>query len=129
MRQKGGSDMADYYVTHPNLSISAIVHHAPTTEKARTTFLDYLERTGRWPRSRRQELRANMVAERVSDSFGLDADVELNYDYEPEPEAELPIGYYGSGGGEVPEYVEPEEEPVEARSPIQELSLGVNRGD
>lgn len=122
--------MAQYYVTHPNFDFSAVVH-APTTEKARTTFLDYLERTGRWPRSRRQELRASMVAERVDDGSALAADVELYYDYEPEPEAELPIGYYGGRTeGEYSEYIEPvEEEPVQVRSPIQELSLGVSRGE
>ena len=125
--------MADYYVTHPNIELSAIIH-APTTEKARTTFLDYLERTGRMSRSRRQSLRASMVAERVDDSFNLDADVELYYDYAPEPEAELPIGYYGSEESyedEASDYAEeePEEEPVQVRSPVQEVSLGVNRGE
>ena len=126
--------MADYYVTHPNLNLSAIVH-APTTEKARTTFLDYLERSGQLSRSTRQRLRASMVAERVDDPFGLDADVELNYGYTPEQPQELPVGDMASGDYDYDEYqYESEVEPVGVtgvRSPIQEasLSMGVSGND
>lgn len=67
-----------YYVTHPNLDLSAKVT-APSTEKARTVFLDYLERVGKLRRSRRGQLRGNMVAEKLQDSFGVDADMELAY--------------------------------------------------
>ena len=38
--------MSYYYVTHPNVDFSATVK-APSTDKARTTFLDYLERSGK----------------------------------------------------------------------------------
>jgi hypothetical protein len=120
--------MADYYVTHPNLNFSAIVH-APTTEKARTTFLDYLERSGQLSRSARQRLRMSMVAERVDDPFGLDADVELSYDYVSQPES-LPVGDIASTG----EYQEPSIEPPipaeepSTRSPIQEVSLNAGQG-
>ncbi|MHA2069460.1 MAG: hypothetical protein ACXABY_34290, partial [Candidatus Thorarchaeota archaeon] len=73
--------MTIYYVTHPNLQVSALVH-APATEKARTTFLDYLERRSEIPRADRQAWRRNMVAERMEDPYDVQADVELHYGYE-----------------------------------------------
>jgi hypothetical protein len=70
--------MSVYYVTHPNIDISAKVT-APSTEKARTVFLDYLERVGKLRRSMRGRLRENMVAEKLQDPFGVEADMELAY--------------------------------------------------
>ena len=72
--------MSHYYVTHPNIGISATVD-APTTEKARTTLLDYLERTGRINRASRQHYRKNMVAEKLRDSREVFSDIDLEYDY------------------------------------------------
>jgi len=141
--------MPYYYVTHPNLGFSATIE-APSTEKARTVFLDYLERQGRVLRSSRQELRRNMVADRVADPSEIFADVNLAYGYEetsfkpeykevltptrqPEPEVEE-VDLPGSEMAEVP--IEREEaEPIEPEvpeftersrgySPIQEASLG-----
>lgn len=70
-----------YYTTHPNLGISALVE-APTTEKARTTFLDYLERQNLIGRADRQYWRKNMVAERMEDPRDVSADIELHYGYQ-----------------------------------------------
>ncbi|KKN16920.1 hypothetical protein LCGC14_0971250 [marine sediment metagenome] len=145
--------MTTYYVTHPNLGFSATVE-APSTEKARTAFLDYLERQGKISRSRRQDLRRNMVADRIADPGEVMADVNLAYGYS---EASAPrfVGHREFGGVEeveapfVPEedisppteevveipierqepgppVFEEEELPPEPRiiSPIQELSLG-----
>ena len=73
--------MPYYYVTHPNMNFSATIE-APSTEKARTTYLDYLERQGMLSRSRRQELRKNMVADRIIDPGEVMADVTLSYGYQ-----------------------------------------------
>ena len=70
-----------YYVTHPNLEASAKVD-APSTEKARTTFLDFLERQGYINRADRQYWRRNMVAERLESPEDAMADIELSYGYE-----------------------------------------------
>lgn len=70
-----------YYVTHPNLSVTALID-APSTEKARTTFLDYLERRNLISRTDRQYWRRNMVAERMTDAADVQADVELHYGYQ-----------------------------------------------
>ena len=69
-----------------------------------------------------------MVAERVDDPFGLDADIELHYGYTSEPEYELPIGDEAGYGHSSNDNYEPE---PEIRSPVQEvsLSMGVSRDD
>lgn len=121
--------MPEYFVMHPNLNRSAVVE-APTTEKARTTFLDHLERHRVIGRRARQQYREDMVAERLEDAGAVDADVRLSYYYNgQEPEGSVSLGdlpresqYYDE-----PEMM-PEPEPVEAyepaRSPIAEVSLG-----
>ena len=68
-----------YYVTHPMIDRTAVVF-APSTEKARTTFLDWLERNNLIRRSDRQNFRADMVAQRLDDP-GVPSDVELHYGY------------------------------------------------
>lgn len=73
--------MSVYYVTHPNLGVSAVVH-APATEKARTTFLDFMERQGRISRADRHYWRRNMVAERLEYPEDIQSDIELHYGYE-----------------------------------------------
>ena len=85
--------MPYYYVTHPSLGFTSVVD-APSTEKARTTYLDYLERQGRVPRNERQHLRRNMVASRILDPGEVTADINLAYGYEevsfaPQVEAEI----------------------------------------
>lgn len=80
-----------YYVTHPNLETTALIH-APATEKARTTFLDYLERGGQISRADRQYWRRNMVAEKMDDPYDVTADVELYYGYEEPRSMEASIG-------------------------------------
>ena len=70
-----------YLTLHPNLSVTALVT-APTTEKARTTFLDYLERRGAIARADRSYWRRNMVAERMDNPEDVQADVELYYGYQ-----------------------------------------------
>ena len=73
--------MSTYYTTHPNLSVTALVD-APTTEKARTTFLDYLERRGLISRADRSYWRKNMIAEHMADPSDVQTDVELYYGYQ-----------------------------------------------
>jgi len=72
--------MSYYYVAHPNVDFSATVK-APSTDKARTTFLDYLERSGKASRKNRQQIRRNTVAERIEFPEEVDTDVTLYYDY------------------------------------------------
>ena len=72
--------MSYYYVAHPNLDFSATVK-APSTDKARTTYLDFLERSGRMNRKDRQSLRRNLIADRIEFPEEVDTDVRLNYDY------------------------------------------------
>ena len=79
--------MSAYFVTHPMMDKTAVVH-APSTEKARTTFLDWLERNGLLQRSRRQAYRRDMVAEKLEDP-SVPSDVVLNYGYGEEPEPEV----------------------------------------
>ena len=75
--------MRGYFVTHPRLNKTAVIH-APSTEKARTTFLDWLERNGMISRRDRQSWRRDMVAERIEDP-NVYSDAELWYGYEEEP--------------------------------------------
>ncbi|MBU2051264.1 MAG: hypothetical protein KKH61_20145, partial [Gammaproteobacteria bacterium] len=113
---------------------------APSTEKARTVFLDYLERQGTILRGQRNLLRDNMVASRLDSPESVLSDVELHYElvhrevpYQdigrvqlPEPEREeLPLSSTGEVG-EVPISREVAEQPVERKlSPIARISLGV----
>jgi len=69
-----------YYVMHPTLGVTAVVH-APSTEKARTTFLDWLERNNHIRREDRHAYRRNMVAERLEDEH-TPSDVVLHYGYQ-----------------------------------------------
>jgi len=101
------------------MDVSATVD-APTTEKARTTFLDYLERGGKIRRRDRQAWRKNMVAERLRDGNEVFSDVRLDYDYvappqevyyEPRRSVPVDVGY------EQDFY---EEEPFEKSIPVQE---------
>ena len=101
-----------YYVTHPRIDKTGVVY-APTTEKARTTFLDWLERNGFIGRAHRHLLRRDMIAERIEDP-NVPADVVLHYGYE-----EPPVSRYGF---EVPEvhdipvrFEEPEVEDIPVR--------------
>ena len=73
-------EMIPYYVMHPALGVTAVVH-APSTEKARTTFLDWLERNGHMRRIDRQQLRKDMVAKRLEDP-NVQSDVVLHYGYQ-----------------------------------------------
>lgn len=70
--------MRTYYITAPGLNIDAKVT-APSTEKARTEFLDFLERTGRIHRRDRQTLRRVMATQRLENPYEVSADVELSY--------------------------------------------------
>ncbi len=119
-----------YSVSHPQLEITATVD-APSTEKARTTFLDYLERNHKISRRQRQLLRQAMATKRIEEGEGY-SDLELHYEYEHVPEVP------GLGlGGPIPTTVEFENPPeqlaettpqpqipvVRGMSPIQELAV------
>lgn len=135
--------MSAYFVTHPYMDKTAVVH-APSTEKARTTFLDWLERNGLVNRRWRQSYRRDMVAERLEDP-NVPADVELHYGYEEAPtigyvpprRAEVEGEYREVPVGEEPETPEggfredDEEGPdigrealKERKMPIQDIALG-----
>ncbi len=109
--------MSDYLVSHPEIDIVAKVTDAPSTEKARTTFLDFLERGGRIPRSQRHYYREGMATKRTR--FGMDtpSDVELDYRYESPEEAYQPIQPPGVEGV-----------PVGTEEPTaQEISIGMEQ--
>lgn len=74
--------MPVYLISHPNYpEIGTAKVEAPTTEKSRTTFLDYLERTGKVSRSARQMVRRGMITGRLEDPDSITADVDLSYEY------------------------------------------------
>ena len=79
--------MSNYLVTHPQIGITATVD-APTSEKARTTFLDYLERTGKVSRKSRQLLRRTMATKKLVDGSEGYSDIELHYEYNHIPETQ-----------------------------------------
>ena len=130
--------MPFYYVTHPSLGFTAVID-APSTEKARTTYLDYLERQDRIPRSERQHLRRSMVASRILDPGEVTADINLAYGYEevsfaPQVEessielerpeiVDFPMELEKPTVVDIPTQVK---EP-QVFSPIQLISLGRNR--
>ena len=139
-----------YFVMHPTLGVTGVVY-APTTEKARTTFLDWLERNNHIRRADRQAFRKNMGAQRLDDP-NVPSDVVLHYGYEEgsstryrlpatEEESRLVAGespeevYYpdlteeeeGPLDGEKPEEVYYPERPIEPPRtklmPIQQVML------
>ena len=66
-------------------------------EPRRTTFLDYLERSGKASRKNRQYIRRNTVADRIEFPEEVDTDVTLYYDYIGEngieEEERIQVGY------------------------------------
>jgi len=136
--------MSYYYVAHPNLEYSATVK-APSTDKARTTYLDFLERSGRASRKNRQQLRKNTIADRIEFPEEVDSDVTLYYDYTGSGNGEgneepIQVGYEprvepAEEYDEEEEYgPEPEQEPMPVEqiereqgiedTPIGKMSLG-----
>jgi len=130
-----------YFVMHPSLGITAEVN-APTTEKARTTFLDWLERNEHIARSHRQAYRKNMVAEKLEEAGAVRADITLHYGYRDvpiimsQPEVhDIPVGMGEPEVHDVPVSIErprviealdlPEEEGKKGPTmPIQKVMLG-----
>lgn len=80
--------MPYYSVSHPQLELTATVE-APSSEKARTTFLDYLERTGKARRDQRQLLRRAMATKKLEDENEGYSDLVLHYEYERAPEESI----------------------------------------
>jgi len=119
-----------YYVTHPNMDKKAIVH-APSTEKARTTFLDWLERSGSISRRDRHGWRRNMIASRMEDGTGVPSDIELWYGYEeastrlPNPEPLMAEeSFIPEEQVFIPEEVpQPEVAPQKQLSPIAQVAF------
>jgi len=74
-----------YLVVNPQVpGVTALVH-APSTEKGRTTFLDWLERTKGISRALRGQLRATTITKKIDgDSEGIDYSIELDYGYSPQ---------------------------------------------
>ncbi len=119
--------MPYYSVSHPQLELTATVE-APSSEKARTTFLDYLERTHKIGRKQRQLLRQAMATKRVTDGSEGYSDLELHYEYEKAPEeGMLQLGEPGPSIGEPTVEALPQGQPqapvTRGLSPIQELAL------
>jgi hypothetical protein len=102
-----------YFVMHPTLGITAVVY-APSTEKARTTFLDWLERNNHISRKDRQAFRKNMGAQRLEDP-NVPSDIVLHYGYEEG----LPQRYRLSG----PTQMDLEEEDDYAREALERGEL------
>jgi hypothetical protein len=73
--------MALYYISHPSVEQKASVE-APSTDKARTTFLDWLERQNLIRRGDRQLIREGLMTKRLKDGETFPVDVELSYDFE-----------------------------------------------
>ena len=134
--------MPTYFVMHPNLEIKATVD-APSTEKARTVFLDYLERQGSIDRATRHTLRRNLVASRLEDPNEVQVDLNLSYGYgnegvrfnreapqigEEESLQEVPEPTYEEPQYVEPQYVEPTPQAPAPSSPgltpIQKVALG-----
>jgi len=119
--------MSYYYVAHPNLEYSATVK-APSTDKARTTYLDFLERSGRASRKNRQQLRKNTIADRIEFPEEVDSDVTLYYDYTGSGNGEgneepIQVGYEPREEPREEEYYEDEEpvEPEQDTMPVEQL--------
>lgn len=125
--------MAIYFVAHPNMEIKAKVE-APSTEKARTTFLDYLERNGTIRRADRQYWRLNMVAEKLELPEDAFADLELFYGYDaPVMTAAIPASPRVAPSRRIAEFVPetememgsmPEAMPEAASQPSQPAGQG-----
>jgi hypothetical protein len=115
--------MSEYYVTHPGIDVTATVE-APSTEKARTTFLDYLERHGIVDRKYRQTLRGNMAAKKVSGEIRGDIDLHYGYEESVQPQflENIPIS-------EEPIPTPIEEQPKPRMSPLARASLGIKEGE
>ena len=69
--------MPTYLASHPEIGLTAQVE-APSTRKARTTYLDYLSRNQLIDWRTRQSYRENIPVKRI-DPGEVDVDVELSY--------------------------------------------------
>jgi hypothetical protein len=69
-----------YYVTHPSIPLTATVD-SPTTEKARTTFLDFLERSGTIHRRDRRQVRKGIITKLMDPNEPIAVDIALYYNY------------------------------------------------
>lgn len=69
-----------YYVTHPSIPLTATVD-SPTTEKARTTFLDFLERSGTINRRDRRQIRKGIITKLLDPNEPMAVDIALYYGY------------------------------------------------
>ena len=77
-----------YYVTLPNAGVTAEVT-AGSTRQARTVYLDYLTRSGIVPWRGRNDLRDQIIIDRISPGQ-IPTDIQLSYGQQPEiPEEEL----------------------------------------
>lgn len=114
--------MSWYYISHPDFAYNAKVN-APSTDKARTTFLDYLERSGAVNRHHRQAMRRGMATKKLVTKDDVQADVELDYEY-ADVSGEVPT--FQMGGAQVQEQPV-EEAPIEEAQPQQEPMTPIAR--
>lgn len=114
--------MATYYVTLPNSGVTAEVT-ADTTRQARTAYLDYMTRSNQVPWKGRQDLREQLLIDKISPGQ-VPTDVELAYgqiapiseetlsiapDYTQEPvTSQGPSRSYDDYGDPYGEYEDPE---------------------
>ncbi len=112
--------MSVYYVSSPEFPLRAKVD-APSTDKARTVYLDYLERNGTVPRRFRQEMRKGIATKRLTDSENITADVELDYEYGDMSQAPI-VDSIPQIAGETPQLATPEplpqEQPQQRSNPL-----------
>lgn len=113
--------MPTYYVKHPNIQQDAKVE-APTSEKARTEFLDFLERHGSINRRDRQSIRRNLASERLRDPDFVEAQVNLDYGHSISSMPPLQVGFEPSLESEPIIPIEPSLEPEPAPTPALPLS-------
>lgn len=108
--------MATYYVTLPNVGVTAEVT-AGTTRQARTAYLDYLTRSKTVPWKGRQDLRDQILIDKITPGQ-IPTDVELAYgqtapiseetlsvtpDYTQDPVSTGPYDDYGDPSGRYPD--------------------------
>lgn len=130
--------MNTYFLMLPSLGSTAIVE-APSTDKARTAFLDYLERNGSIPRNQRRLNRKNMATKLLADGADVPADIHIPYDYtwdQPPLAPDEAIDYIATDSQSftasnplppsVPEPVEaPQLPPQQTMSPLARAALGI----
>jgi len=100
-----------YYIEFPEKQVSAIVD-APSTDKARTAFLDTLERKGIIYRGIRGQVRSSLVVDNIDSIEGINPTYIINYSYGDSIDS-VPVEQAGLD-------IEKSSEPIELQQPQQQ---------